>query len=102
MARRVLMQQHKGERRHGGWSPLNIDDSKLREEVVKAVLSYLADHPLAMDTVKGIGDWWLPPSMGVVAPNIVREAVESLVGAQILEGIGASEPCYRLRSARAP
>jgi hypothetical protein len=71
---------------------------QLDQELAEAVLSYLADHPAAMDTVEGIAEWWLMRQR----VRVVVERVERVLGRYaeegVLETVGAGPSrCYRLR-----
>ncbi|MBK5124389.1 hypothetical protein IQ288_31630 [Burkholderia sp. R-69980] len=42
-------------------------------------MSYLAHHPDAADTVRGIVNWWLPAGQNDVSPGDVERALAQLV-----------------------
>lgn len=42
-------------------------------------MSYLAHHPKAADTVKGIVSWWLPAVCGDASPGDVERVLTQLV-----------------------
>jgi hypothetical protein len=71
---------------------------QLDQELAEAVLSYLAEHPAAMDTVEGITEWWLMRQR----VRMVVERVERVLGRQTEEGVletvgGGPSRRYRLR-----
>ena len=68
------------------------------EEVVHAVLDYLAKHPHAMDTFEGIAQWWIPgQSLAGRGPKLAS-ALDRLTRDGMLERIGSGESArYRLK-----
>jgi DNA-binding Lrp family transcriptional regulator len=62
------------------------------------LLAYLREHPNAMDTLKGIAEWWLPRHRVRVEVERVAEALRRLEASGLIERIGAEDcPLYRLR-----
>ena len=48
-------------------------------DIQRGILKYLAEHPLAKDTVEGIVEWWLPDLSQSPAARDVQHALETLV-----------------------
>ncbi len=70
------------------WNP--IDD---------AVLSYLAEHPHAMDTLDGIAEWWIEREHIRVEVLAVARAVHRLVDRGLVQRVeGPDRVMYRLKS----
>jgi DNA-binding PadR family transcriptional regulator len=56
------------------------DDSAQRLQMLqREILSYLAQHPDAKDTVEGIMHWWLPGGDTGVRTSEVTAALDALV-----------------------
>jgi hypothetical protein len=71
--------------------------NETESELAAAVMAYLADHPLAMDTSKGIGEWWVNQDLHVDLKLLTR-VLERLRAEGILEAEGGGEQTrYRLR-----
>ena len=47
--------------------------------VAGEILSYLANHTRASDTLEGIVDWWLPQQELAYQTKVVRDALAELV-----------------------
>jgi len=72
---------------------LPLDDDQLRA----AVLSYVAEHPDAMDTLDGIADWWIARQQIRVNVHRLGSVLEDLVRGGSLESVDvAGERMYRL------
>ena len=72
--------------------------SLTKAQIARSVLTYLAAHQDAQDTLEGIVEWWLVEQRIVEQTASVRETLEELVSAGLLlarEGAGA-RTFYRL------
>jgi hypothetical protein len=71
-------------------------------KLARQILRYLASHPDARDTVRGIAEWWLMQE--TIERNVcaVRAALRELVAAElVIEQPGsANGECYRLNRER--
>lgn len=56
-----------------------VDGEDRLEILSKAILSYLAEHPDAGDTVKGIRQWWLPRIFAAASDMDVQRTLNRLV-----------------------
>jgi len=73
-------------------------DASQRDPVCEELLAYLREHPNAMDTLKGIAEWWLPRHRVRVEVERVAEALRMLEASGLIERIGGEDrPLYRLR-----
>ena len=54
-------------------------------EVAQWIVSYLARHPGAADTPRGIQRWWLAPYHGEAPLDVVEQALQQLEGSQVVE-----------------
>lgn len=54
--------------------PENIGES----ELCRRILSYLAEHPQAADTIEGIAQWWLQDPQLEQSGNQLQEALDYL------------------------
>ena len=73
-------------------------DASQRDPVCDELLAYLREHPNAMDTLKGIAEWWLPRHRVRVEVERVAEALRTLEASGLIERIGGDDrPLYRLR-----
>lgn len=59
-------------------------DDPRDSEVEQALLDYLGRHPLAADTLEGIGDRWLPPPRAFTRQR-VEDALRRLVDDGVLQ-----------------
>jgi hypothetical protein len=76
----------------------NRDRSEHDDPVCDDLLGYLREHPNAMDTLKGIADWWLPRHQVRVGVERVAQALETLEARGLIERIGdENRPLFRLR-----
>jgi hypothetical protein len=74
-------------------------DAPQRDPVCDELLAYLREHPNAMDTLKGIAEWWLPRHRVRVEVERVAEALRTLEASGLIERIGSGDrPLYRLRA----
>jgi hypothetical protein len=72
--------------------------SSREEELASVVISYLTEHPQAMDTVKGIAEWWVVSRQVSVEAEILASVLQKLVDQGYLEKVDSSSgPLYRLR-----
>ena len=76
------------------------DPAAERDDVLCAeLLSYLQEHPHAMDSLEGIAEWWLPRHHIRIGVERVSRALESLAQRDILERIPEGDrTLYRLRA----
>jgi hypothetical protein len=75
------------------------DDPRREEELAEAILAYLAEHPRAMDTLKGIAEWWLLRRQVSVEVLRVDRALRNLTDCGLLEKVGTGHSClYRARA----
>ena len=73
-----------------------------KSQIAREILTYLADHPDAQDTLDGIVQRWLLDQGNKYKPTMVREVVKDLVlEGTILETIiPGSQAGYRLNRAK--
>ena len=57
------------------------------ERLAQIILGYLRAHPAALDSLRGIRDWWLRGVEPVPADGEVRDALEQLVRAGLVRRI---------------
>jgi hypothetical protein len=70
-------------------------------ELETAVMSYLAEHPEAMDTIEGIAEWWLMRQRIRVGLEALSRVLGRLTNDGLLEKIGEGENArYRLKMKR--
>jgi hypothetical protein len=61
-------------------------------------MTYLAEHPEAMDTIEGIAEWWLMRQRIRVSLDALSRVLGRLTHDGLLEKIGEGEnACYRLK-----
>lgn len=78
-------------------------DASQRDPVCDELLAYLKEHPNAMDSLKGIAEWWLPRHRVRVEVERVAAALRILEASGLIERIGGEDrPLYRLRENAAP
>lgn len=76
-----------------------IDARPHEEELAEVVLQYLAEHPHAMDTLKGIAEWWIMRQQVRVNVNALARVLRQLTERGLLEEIGTGESArYRLKT----
>lgn len=74
-----------------------MNPSQSDEEVAEAILGYLAEHPQAMDTAKGIAEWWIMRQQIRVNVNRLKRVLREMADKGLLEELGTEEqPRYRL------
>jgi hypothetical protein len=73
-----------------------------KSQIAREVLTYLAKHPDAQDTLDGIMQAWLPGQGGRYKPTIVHEVVKDLVleGTILESKTPSSDTTYRLNVAK--
>ena len=68
-------------------------------ELEIAVMSYLAEHPEAMDTTDGIAEWWLMRQRIRVDLAALSKTLSRMTNEGVLEKVGTGENArYRLKS----
>ena len=69
----------------------------IRKALLDEVLRHLANHPLATDTARGIGEWWLPRGLTGTAKEELGIVLDVASKSGILtEELGGGERRYRL------
>jgi hypothetical protein len=77
-----------------GAGPSDERERTLHDEL----LSYLREHPQAMDSLEGIVEWWLPRQRIRVEVERVARALAALTRAGVVEQVLEGERLlYRLR-----
>jgi hypothetical protein len=78
------------------------DEVSALHKLQREILSYLAQHPDAKDTVEGIVQWWLPREDTRMKVSHVSSALEGLVerGWMTASGLGQGARVYGLNHAR--
>jgi hypothetical protein len=72
-------------------------------DLAEDILNYFAEHPQAMDTLRGIAEWWLMRQQVRVVVERVARVLEQLVKRGVLEQIGTGAGAqYRLNQGRLP
>ena len=75
--------------------PIDLNEEDLR----RAVLAYLAEHPRAMDTLEGIAAWWVRRHVIRVGVERVSRVLHELTQRGVLEEVESGEHrYYRLKS----
>jgi Fe2+ or Zn2+ uptake regulation protein len=68
------------------------------KQLEQAVVSYLHEHPHAMDTLEGIAEWWIMRQKVRVDIETLTRALERMTDRGLLERIGSGESArYRLK-----
>jgi hypothetical protein len=80
-------------------SLFDADEARRRDaELAGALLQYLAERPNAMDTIRGISEWWLLNQQTTVDLAMLSRVLEELERQGHLERIGlGDEAMYSLR-----
>ena len=52
---------------------------RIKKQIAREILAYLAEHPDAQDTLEGIVQWWLLERKIRYQTNIVKEILDDLV-----------------------
>jgi len=74
-------------------------DAPKEDEIAGLILSYLAEHPQAMDTVEGIAEWWVMRERARHEVETVMRVLRRLTERGLIEVCGdRARPCYRLKS----
>lgn len=64
-------------------------------------MNYLAEHPQAMDTLEGIGEWWVMRQRVRADLEALTKVLRDLTDQGLLEKIGSGESArYRLKTKR--
>lgn len=73
-----------------------------KSQIAREILTYLAKHPDAQDTLDGIMRGWLLDQGGKYKPSIVREVVKDLVleGTILESKTPGSDTTYRFNAAK--
>jgi hypothetical protein len=73
-----------------------------KSHIAREILTYLANHPDAQDTLDGIMQWWLLDQGNRYKPIMIQEVVKDLVlEGTIIETIIPDSPAvYRLNVAK--
>ena len=73
-----------------------------KSQIAREILTYLAKHPDAQNTLDGIMQGWLPDQGGRYKPTIVHEVVKDLVleGTILESKTPSSDTTYRLNVAK--
>jgi hypothetical protein len=69
-----------------------------KDEIVAELLAYLADHPQAGDTFKGIAEWWMLERRIENQTRLVKEALSDLVTMGLIAGPDESTGRYRIKN----
>ncbi len=73
------------------------------EAVAMAILSYLAEHPQAMDSAEGIAQWWTTRQSGRGSASTIARVLDGLVQRGLIEELGDCEHHrYGLKRRRSP
>lgn len=76
-----------------------FDHQQSETELTKAVLGYLAERPQAMDTLRGITEWWIMQYTLRVEVDAVAKVLRHLTDSGLLEQVGTGEnPLYLLKN----
>jgi hypothetical protein len=68
------------------------------DQLAAGILSYLADHPHAMDSAEGIAEFWLTQTKVRVVRQVLEKVLRRLTGSGVLEEVGRAPACfYRLK-----
>jgi len=81
--------------------PLSESEEARRQEaeLAAAILEYLAERPAAMDTIRGISEWWFLNQQPAVDLAILSRVLKELEQQGHLERIGSGDEArYRLRT----
>ena len=74
------------------------DENEREKQLEQAVMSYLHEHPRAMDTLEGIAEWWIMRQKVRVDIETLTRALERMTDRGLLERIGSGESArYRLK-----
>lgn len=78
--------------------PSVVHRALLAEEALRAVvLTYLAEHSGAMDTIEGIAEWWITRQQIRVDVERLAVVLEALASEGVLEVVGdGPQRLYRL------
>ncbi len=69
------------------------------EELAQDVLNHFATHPTAMDTVRGVAEWWLLQERKWVAVERLEAVLQRLTEQGVLDTVGEGpRRCYRRKA----
>ena len=75
-----------------------VDTGRRDAELAEAVMEYLAEFPKAMDTLKGIAEWWVIRRKVRADVEDLTRVLGHLIEQGLLEQIGTGEGAhYRLK-----
>jgi hypothetical protein len=79
-------------------APSDARSEELDDAMRTELLSYLSEHPSAMDSLEGVVEWWLPRQQVRNAVERVARALEVLTREGLIEQVSDGERVlYRLR-----
>jgi hypothetical protein len=84
--------------------PYSQDDARQEQVLARSVLDYLAEHPLAMDTLEGIAEWWVMRDQVRVDVQMLERVLRRLTEDGILQENRSGSQiryCLKKRPARA-
>lgn len=74
------------------------EEEQREAKLTQAIKDYLAEHPMAMDTVEGIAEWWIMRRQVRVDVETLTKVLHQLAEQGLLEEISAGgQVRYRLR-----
>jgi hypothetical protein len=79
-------------------SQQEIEAQHRERQLVRAMMSYLGEHPQAMDTVRGIAEWWFSPQQVQADLETLDKVLQGLVAQGLIEQVDSGNgPLYRLK-----
>ena len=58
------------------------------DDIADIILGYLAEHPQASDTLKGIAEWWIMRQQVRVEVETLKSVLRELIESGVLEASG--------------